>query len=159
MDNSDKLTAEKEIMKLFKQKKTSEQVITSNRNTSFRLNAFLSSCGDTENSPINPMANIKSMTIKEELALFITLALKTDLNDENGKAFSTFWKSESKRLPLLASLVRKYCIIPASSVPAESAFSEGNYLQRKERSKLSSKNLRYSLTMRSLIKSNLEPNP
>ena len=49
---------------------------------------------------------------------------------------------------MLASAVRKYCIIPASSVAVESAFSEANFIQRKERSSLSSKNLRYTLVLK-----------
>ena len=49
---------------------------------------------------------------------------------------------------MLASLVRKYLIIPASSVSSESAFSVANFIQRKERSTLSSKALKKSIILK-----------
>ena len=63
--------------------------------------------------------------------------------------FSKFWKNNASNMPKLASAVRKYCIIQASSVSVESSFSEANFIQRKERSSLSSKTLRYSITLKS----------
>jgi hypothetical protein len=56
---------------------------------------------------------------------------------------------------MLASAVRKYCIIPASSIAVESAFSEANFIQRKERSSLSSKNLRFTLVLKSAKRSTI----
>ena len=76
-------------------------------------------------------------TIKEEISQYTALRL------ENTKNLSDFWRTQQKRLPILASAVRKFCIIPASSVPSESRFSIANYAARKERSNLTSKNLRY----------------
>ena len=37
-------------------------------------------------------------------------------------------------MPKLASAVRKYCILQASSVSVESSFREANFIQRKEHS-------------------------
>jgi hypothetical protein len=49
----------------------------------------------------------------------------------------------------------KYCIVPSSSVAVESSFSDANFLQRKERSSLPSKNLRYSSVLKSTYKSTI----
>lgn len=54
-----------------------------------------------------------------------------------------------KTMPAICQNVRKYCIIQASSVSVESSFSEANFIQRKERNSLSSKTLRYSITLKS----------
>jgi len=62
--------------------------------------------------------------------------------------FSKYWQSYSGQLPILAVFVQHYSIIPASSVSSEAAFSIANYYQRKERSNLSSKSLRYSMILR-----------
>jgi aminopeptidase C len=62
---------------------------------------------------------------------------------------SSFWKKNCTQLPLLASLVRKYLIIPASSVSSESSFSVANFIQRKERSALSSKSFKQAIILRS----------
>ena len=51
-------------------------------------------------------------------------------------------------MPLLSKLVRNYCITHASSVPSDSAFSMANYIQRKQRSSLSSKQLRYQMLLK-----------
>ena len=53
---------------------------------------------------------------------------------------------------MLSSLVKKYCIISASSVPSESDFSIGNFIQRKERSSLSAEMLKYSILLRETFK-------
>lgn len=71
---------------------------------------------------------------------------KKDVAD-NELSFSLFWKKNCSKLPLLASAV--------SSVAAKSAFSEANFIQRKERSSLSSKNLRYSIILKSVMRSSI----
>ena len=62
--------------------------------------------------------------------------------------FSKYWQIFSKKLPILTAFVKRLSIASASSVPSESAFSIANYIQRKERSALSSKQLRYSMILR-----------
>jgi hypothetical protein len=64
------------------------------------------------------------------------------------KIFLSFGKSI---LHTRATIVRKYCIIPSSSVPSESAFSVANFIQRKERNSLSSKCIKYSMVLRDRI--------
>ena len=82
------------------------------------------------------------MTIREEISKFNLLV------KENNFEIEEFWKKNISIMPKLASLVKKYLIIPGSSVASESAFSIANFIQRKERSSLSSKNLRYSILLR-----------
>jgi hypothetical protein len=60
----------------------------------------------------------------------------------------SFWRINQDLLPMLSFLVRRFCIIPASSVPSESASSVANFIQRKERSALSASQLRYSIMLR-----------
>ena len=56
---------------------------------------------------------------------------------------------------MLASAVRKYCIIPATSVAVELDFSEANFFQRKEKGRLSSRNLKYTLVLKSAKRSTI----
>ena len=88
----------------------------------------------------------KAFSIRQEMAFYTT-------NIKNAEpTIEFFWKKYGKQLPLLASLVRTYCIIPATSVPCESSFSIANWLQRKERSALSSTFLKYSMILREKFK-------
>lgn len=73
----------------------------------------------------------KVLTIKEECAFYISSMGTSNLQK--------FWNLYQNKLPMLASVVRNVNIIPATSVASESAFSLANYVQRKERSSLSSK--------------------
>jgi len=51
-------------------------------------------------------------------------------------------------LNFLVFYVKYYSIILAFSVSDESSFSKANFLQRKERSSLSSENLRYTMILK-----------
>ena len=70
--------------------------------------------------------------------------------EENNQAddFRKYWQNNCEKLPILTAFVKRYCIISATSVPSEAAFSIANYLQRKERSAMSSKMLRISMVMK-----------
>jgi hypothetical protein len=115
-------------------------------NSSNQIDAFAKLCGLQTENPTS--LKKRQFTIREEISQYTALRL------ENTNNISDFWRSQQKRLPILASAIRKFCIIPASSVPSESRFSIANYVARKERSNLSSKNLRY--LMISKEKSKLE---
>ena len=45
--------------------------------------------------------------------------------------FIKYWQNNCEKLPILTAFVKRYCIISATSVPREAAFSIANYLQRK----------------------------
>ena len=73
------------------------------------------------------------------------LAYYLTSSQDNPLDISLYWGNNSSKLPLLASLVRKYCIIQATS---ESIFSIANYLGCKERASLSLRNFRFSMILR-----------
>ncbi len=81
------------------------------------------------------------INLNQEIALYIS-------SSNCSLEFSEFWKKNEPKLPILAAFVKRYCLIPASSVPSEAAFSMANYIQRKERSALLSKMLRISMVMK-----------
>ena len=56
------------------------------------------------------------------------------------------------KIPQLALLAKKLNIISASSVPSESQFSIAGYINRKERSSLSTANFRYSMCLKDKYK-------
>ena len=101
---------------------------------------FTSSCGFTVEN--ENFSSKKGYTLKQELAYYLTS------RQDNPLDISSYWRNNSSKLPLLASLVRKYCIIQATSVASESRFSIANYVGRKERASLSSRNLRFSMILR-----------
>jgi hypothetical protein len=68
--------------------------------------------------------------------------------------FQDFWLQYQKNLPRLYQQMKKINIISATSAPSESAFSVAGYIQRRERSRLSSQNLRYSLLTKQADKLN-----
>jgi hypothetical protein len=106
---------------------------------SMMLKKFLTKCG------VNSMADAgdqcRALTIPQEIARMISLS-KTDQD------FSTFWQKHEATMPLLAAQARKYLAIAATSVPSESAFSISNYVLRKNRLSLTSKNLKYCMFLK-----------
>ena len=147
MKEEEKEEVEKEIVKIHNKNRRTQLTRTQTNNSSSQTNNIENKAADelellAEMCGYNasPQKKTKTLTIKEEIGSYSSS--KKDLD------FSSFWLAKSNELPLLASFVRKYCAIPASSVASESAFSIANYVQRKERSSLSSKNLRYSMILR-----------
>ncbi len=102
------------------------------------LDDFAALCSVDDNS--NQSNTINFDIDKEFIIYHQTKTLEED--------FSKYWQSYSGQLHILAVFVQHYSIIPASSVSSEAAFSIANYYQRKERSNLSSKSLRYSMILR-----------
>ena len=94
----------------------------------------------------------KNLNIKQELVIFNQIR-------ECGQSWTLqdFWQQNGKKMPLLSRVVREYCVSPASSVGPEASFSVANYINRKERSSLSSRNLRYSMLLRE--KNTIEKSP
>jgi len=156
LDDDEKELVEREIAKLFSSRQNKQTTFTQELNTETKLNGLDSLamlCGGSFRNQSNTQ---KMFSIREELAYFVTSIEKYNATVENSASFfSDYWRANCSVLPKLAYLVRKYCIIPASSVAIESAFGEGNFIQRKERSSLSSKRLRYSVILKSLARSGL----
>ncbi|CAF0754591.1 unnamed protein product [Brachionus calyciflorus] len=154
----EKNEVEKEIVKLFpnmrrKDQTTSQnkiQVNTNKDNSNVEQNSWKSfeiACGyeEHEERP-NHKNGLINLSIKDELSQFSLLVR------ENTDELESFWKKNMALLPKLASLVKKISIIPGSSVASESAFSVANFNERKERSSLSSRNLRFSILLREMDK-------
>ena len=81
------------------------------------------------------------MTLDEEISNYIKAAKYAD-------DFQQFWISHDQELPRLSSLVRQTNVIPATSISSEALFSVASFLQRKQRSSLSAKTLRYLLVLK-----------
>ena len=150
INNSDKEYVETLIISQFPSQSRDNISTQSNQNLlettnvkakrAFEIDSFASLCGlqnESENS-----SETSVFSIKEELAYYYST------RNQNPSDISEYWKINQMKLPLLASAVRKYCIIPATSVPSESKFSIANYIARKERASLSSMNLRFSIILR-----------
>ena len=86
-------------------------------------------------------SNDRSITAAVEISLF-TNAIKTK------QSFKEFWSTHSQSFPRLVTLVRRYSIVPATSVASESAFSICGFIARKQRSSLSSRTLRQLLVLK-----------
>ena len=125
---------------------TTEKTSAKDSNNNDFISDFAEACGVS----VNFNQKSKSVSIKDEICSYISL-----LNDPEVKySFKSFWEANNLSLPILSSMIKKYCITPASSVPSESSFSIANFIQRKERSALSSKFLKYSICLRDLIRIN-----
>ena len=83
----------------------------------------------------------RRLTIDEEISFYIKAVHTAD-------EFQFFWKHHQSTLPRLSNLVRRYNICPATSVASESTFSIAGYLNRKQRSSLSSTAMRYSIVLK-----------
>lgn len=83
----------------------------------------------------------KTLTIQQELAKLASIP-----KDEYDSA--TFWREYSASMPTLSILARKYLAISATSVPSESAFSVSNYVLRKNRLALTSRNVKYTMFLK-----------
>jgi hypothetical protein len=81
------------------------------------------------------------LTIQQQLAKFWSIP-------KNEFTCASFWQLHSQSMPQLAFLARKYLCISASSVPCESTFSISNYVLRKNRLALTSKNIRYTMFLK-----------
>ncbi len=103
------------------------------------LAEFATMCGLTSSKDGN-----SNLTIKQELTAYQFHASR---NTTEKYDFQHIWHQHATGLPKLAGLVRRYNCIPATSVPCESSFSIAGYINRKERSSMSSRSLRYSMCL------------
>ena len=102
------------------------------------LNKLATICG---HSMFLSVTTRKSLSLDEEISLYIKEA-------QSAVDFKSFWVAHTNELPRLSNLVRRVNVIPATSVASEAVFSVANFLQRKQRSSLSSKTLRYLVVLR-----------
>ena len=141
--------ANKEIIALSKEKNNDliPKAKTNNKAVQiiYKNNSFLDQLAKASGFEDFNNSKNKDLSLEQEINYHLSSYSKC----EN---FSNYWFANKDKLPILSNLVKRYCIIPASSVASESAFSIANFIQRKERSALSSKNLRYSIVLRDEFK-------
>lgn len=83
--------------------------------------------------------DVHEFTIREEIKTYKLLI-------SNNQKMLEAWGGNTK-IEKLKELAKMTCISPASSVPAESAFSTANYLMRKERMALKPESLRAQIIL------------
>jgi hypothetical protein len=88
----------------------------------------------------------KLLTLNEELRS-CSSSIKIDSSGE-ALRFESYRKMHSKQFPKLAKFACFSNVMAATSVPSESSFSVAGYLLRKERARLSPKQLKYSMILR-----------
>lgn len=126
------------------------QVVSVNHNSisaTSALGVFLLALGRHESSN----SAHKRSTLTEEIRIYRSIVSKYAKINENDDTALRFWATHAERLPLLASLARRFLATPGTSVPSESAFSISNYLGRKERSRLSPENLAISVFLKDKV--------
>ena len=152
MDDNDRKTSKKLIFRklngtnvdgstLSSSSTTTSTTSTTTKTTKNKLNPLdklAAVCGLTITSSTTSK---KAMTLVEELCSYIKAAKSSD-------DFQEFWAAHHEQLPRLSKLVRRTNIIPATSISSEALFSVASYLNRKQRSSLSSKTLRYLLVLK-----------
>ncbi|CAF5012681.1 unnamed protein product, partial [Rotaria magnacalcarata] len=116
---------------------TSTQPMANKSNPLYQLAII---CGRTV-SFASSTATKRPMTLDEELSKYIQAV-------QSATSFEEFWSSQEKSLPRLSRLVRRTNISPITSVASEALFSVANFLNRKQRSGLSSRTLRYLLVLK-----------
>lgn len=115
------------------------------------MQSFLCTIGKKN---IHGVQQNSNLSFNEELVSYRSLANREFLDILDGRKVadaSRFWEIHGDRLKILQKFAKKYLITPATSVPAESAFSCASYIGRKERSRLSSHNLAVSVFLRDKI--------
>ncbi|CAF2843424.1 unnamed protein product, partial [Rotaria sp. Silwood2] len=148
LTDDDRKSAKKVIFKKLKNVAASSIIIpsfstqrtTANTSISNPLQKLAMICGQAV--PVaTTTVSTRSMTLDEEISGYIE-ATQSDVN------FQEFWVSHEKSFPRLSRLVRRINIIPATSVASEALFSTASFLNRKHRSALSSRTLRYLLILK-----------
>lgn len=119
----------------------SSTAATTRTKTLNAIQTFFNKCEYVFSSEEMSSDRTTTATIQQEIASYVSLVNKAT-------EFQQFWRNHYRQLPRLASLVRRYCILPATSVACESAFSIAGFIQRKQRSSLAPSALRYLMLLR-----------
>ena len=127
-------------VKLNKQNSNAQQNPNSNSSNSI-IDRLAKLCSYNANPNESDELVTTQLDLEKEFDLYSSTCNQCD-------EFSKYWQTFSSKLPILTAFVKRYSLISASSVSAEASFSIANYYQRKERSNLSSKSLRYSMILR-----------
>ena len=110
------------------------------RSSATTIQKFKSSCNHESVAPKTAQPH-PQLTIKEEFSLYMS-------KHKDSTDFQSFWNDNQTAMPFLAMFVRRYSVIPATSIASESAFSVAGYIHRKQRSSLSPSTLRYLMLLK-----------
>lgn len=113
---------------------SSSQVVLSKKHNAKQLMNRLAGISTNQST-------IPSTSVDVEISLFLS-AIKTKSN------FKQFWSTHRNSFPRLLTLVYRFCLVPATSVASESAFSIAGFVAGKQRSSLSSRTLRHLLVLK-----------
>ncbi|CAF0799009.1 unnamed protein product [Didymodactylos carnosus] len=92
----------------------------------------------------------KPTSIADEIALYSSMAQKKNAIALKSESLS-FWSKQGDELLLLKELASKYLTTPGTSVPSESVFSVASFVGRRERARLTAKNLSYLVFLKEKI--------
>lgn len=147
MINDDKNIAEELILNKLNTNASAEQNLGGSsispvqHQTDNPLNHFLHECGLTNIPSSTTTTFRRRRSAKEEIAFYVDRVQGKD-------TFEQFWNRYKHDLPGMIDLVRSYNMRPATSVASEGLFSIANYVQRKQRSSLAPKTLKYTMLLR-----------
>ncbi|CAF3250677.1 unnamed protein product [Rotaria sp. Silwood2] len=121
---------------------------TENEKKKSLLNYFLDSLADEDTQHVKKQSSTLNKILNDEFKTYKKLAghfvsTSTDLHHS-----LQFWKTNKSLLPNLAPLAQKYLASPSTSTKSESAFSMSAYYGRKQRARLSSENLGFSVFLK-----------
>ena len=130
-----------------------QQIATPVRSKLSVVQEFLMACGEEEMmSAGTAKEKSKRIHINNELKYFKLVVQKfIHTVEPSGTLAIEFWKIYKDRLPLLSHLAKIHLMVCATSVASESAFSSSTFIARKERTRLSSQNLSYSVFLKDKV--------
>jgi hypothetical protein len=103
---------------------------------------FLHKCGLITTS--SSILSNTMVTIEQKIA-------KLSLIPKDKHEFTSFGQVNGREMPKLAVIARKYLCVCGTNVPSELAFSVSNYVLRKNRLALSSKNVIYTMFLKDKV--------
>ena len=114
---------------------------------------FILACGEEQPTLMDASRQkSKRILINEEIKYFKLAVQEFNLAIKPSTSSSIiFWKLNKDRLPLLTHLAKIHLSACGTSVPSEAAFSISAYTARKERARLSGKNLAYSVFLKDKV--------
>lgn len=116
---------------------------------------FMLACGEELPTLLdnnNTKQKSRRILINEELKVFKVAVAEFNLTVEPSVSSAIlFWKRNKDRLPMLTHLAKLHLSACGTSVPSESAFSISAYTGRKERARLSGKNLAYTVFLKDKV--------
>ena len=116
---------------------SSNTVMSASTTATNRMMSFKSTLMRTTNEKPPPPLSCQPLSIDLETAAFLNL-----IRENQSTGFESFWKNNSRTLPRLSQLVRRYNVTLATSVYLEQTFSVAGAIKTTRRTSMSSVVLR-----------------